>query len=292
MKVLLIEDNPGDARLLREMLCVDSQFAVSTVDRISRGLSCLCDSKFDLILLDLYLPDGEGIDTLRQVHCAARNGPIGVLTVLDDEELACTAIREGAQDYLTKGEIDRQLLVRVLRYACERHRLTTELENMALTDALTGLYNRRGFDAIAEEQLKLARRMGHGVALAFIDLDGMKGINDSLGHEAGDEALVATERVLKSTFRASDIIARLGGDEFVVLIIGSDRSATTRLLEGLQQTLARHNKLARPSLPLSLSVGIAHYNPKTSAPTSIEQLITRADEEMYADKKSRHPSRA
>ncbi len=292
MRILLIEDNPGDARLLHAMLCDSSEFAIITVDRIARGIACLGESKYDLVLLDLSLPDGEGIDSLRQVHYAVRTVPIVVLTGRDDEDLAVSAVREGAQDYLIKGHIDRELLVRVIRYACERHRLMAELESLALMDVLTGLYNRRGFVTIAEEQMKLARRMGHSVALAFVDLDGMKGINDNLGHEAGDQALVATASILKSTFRASDVIARLGGDEFIILAIGADKGATDRLLKRLQKVLIHYNGRASSSLPLSLSVGFAYYNPTTSAPTSIEQLITRADQEMYADKQSHRTSRA
>jgi diguanylate cyclase (GGDEF)-like protein len=259
------------------------------VDRIARGIACLGESKYDLVLLDLSLPDGEGIDSLRQVHYAVRTVPIVVLTGSDDEDLAVSAVREGAQDYLIKGHIDRQLLVRVIRYACERHR---PAELRPGPNELTGLYNRRGFVTIAEEQMKLARRMGHDVALAFVDLDGMKAINDNLGHEAGDQALVATASILKSTFRASDVIARLGGDEFIILAIGADKGATDRLLKRLQKVLIHYNGRASSSLPLSLSVGFAYYNPTTSAPTSIEQLIALADQEMYADKQSHRTSRA
>ena len=165
-----------------------------------------------------------------------------------------------------------------------------DLHSLALVDTLTGLYNRRGFVTIAEEQLKLACRMGHSVALAFIDLDGMKKINDELGHEAGDQALVNTAGILRSTFRASDIIARLGGDEFIVLAIATRSGSVSRLHKRLRQTLARHNALQSPPT-LSFSVGIAHYNPLTSDRTSIEHLMTRADQAMYVEKQSHRTSR-
>lgn len=290
IKILLVEDNPDDAELLRRLLCVGSQFSVTTADRIARGISCLAEGQFDLVLLDLSLPDGNGIENVRRVHNAARNVPIVVLTGLDDEAVAMMALREGAQDYLIKGEIDRPLLVRLIRYACERHRLMAALESLALIDTLTGLYNRRGFVTIAEEQLKLACRMGHSVVLAFIDLDGMKQINDEFGHEAGDQALVATTSILKSTFRASDVIARLGGDEFIVLAIAARNGAINRLRTRLRQTLARHNQ-QQSGLPLSFSVGFVRYNPLASDPTSIEPLIALADQEMYVEKQSHHSSR-
>src|SRR4029079_13718509 len=146
----------------------------------------------------------NGMDAIRHVHSAGRTAPVVVLHERHDEALALDALRQGAQDYLVKPEIDRALLLRVVRYACERHRLVSSLQSIALTDTLTGLYNRHGFMTIGEEQLKLAQRNGHNVWLAFVDLDGMKRINDELGHEYGDRALIATASILKSTFRTSD----------------------------------------------------------------------------------------
>lgn len=286
LRILLIEDSPGDARLLREMLAEPSQasFAVVPADRMAAGLDRLGESEFDLVLLDLSLPDSEGLDTLRRVHGSFPSVPIVVLTGLNDEQLAVRAVREGAQDYLVKGQIDRQVLVRAIHYARERHRLTATLRSLALFDDLTGLYNRRGFVTIAEEQLKLARRTGQGMAVAFIDLNGMKSINDSLGHEAGDRALIAIAGILKSTFRNSDVIGRLGGDEFVALTIGVDADAVSRLLDRLQETLARHNEQPAAAPSLSFSVGVAHYDPASSISASIDELIAEADQAMYIQK--------
>lgn len=285
MKILLIEDNPGDARLLQAMLYDSAEFAVTTADRIDRGLACLGEDKFELIILDLSLPDGEGIDSLRQVHYAARNVPIVVLTGRKDEDLALTAVREGAQDYLYKGQINSELLARVIRHACERHKMMAELQSLALTDVLTGLYNRRGFVTIAEEQIKLARRMGQSVAVAFVDLDGMKAINDTCGHEAGDQALIAAAGILKGTFRPSDVVARLGGDEFVVLAIGAQEGSANAVLKRVIGAVALHNLSSQPAL--SFSIGFTYHNPATSPPVSVDQLITRADQEMYAHKLAR-----
>ena len=281
---------PSDAQLLRLLLGPAPQFSVVTATRVSRGIAYLSESHFDLVLLDLSLPDGDGIDTLRRVRCCSSQYSDRGSNWPRRRSSRDKALREGAQDYLIKGEIDRSLLVRVIRYACERNRLMADLHSLALMDTLTGLYNRRGFVTIAEEQLKLACRMGHSVALAFIDLDGMKKINDELGHEAGDQALFNTAGILRSTFRASDIIARLGGDEFIVLAIATRSGSVSRLHKRLRQTLARHNALQSPPT-LSFSVGIAHYNPLTSDRTSIEHLMTRADQAMYVEKQSHRTSR-
>ena len=207
-----------------------------------------------------------------------------------DEELAARALQEGAQDYLVKEEIDRALLFRVVRYACERHRLMASLQSLALMDTLTGLYNRHGFVTIAEEQLKLARRNRSSVALAFIDLDGMKRMNDELGHEFGDQALIATARILKSTFRASDLVARLGGDEFIMLGLGIQPEAIDRIHKRLLRNLAQHNR-GKSVIPVAFSVGFASHKPSRRDQKTIEQLVSEADQAMYVEKQSHHASR-
>ncbi|MGA9348778.1 MAG: response regulator [Anaerolineae bacterium] len=128
LKVLLIEDNPGDARLIREILAEErgASFDVEGADRLSTGLEYLAGGDIDVVLLDLSLPDSRGLDTFARVHAQAPEVPIILLTGLDDEELAVKAVREGAQDYLVKGQVDSSLLVRSMRYAIERHRAQAE----------------------------------------------------------------------------------------------------------------------------------------------------------------------
>ena len=129
IKVLLIEDNPGDARLIRELLAEveGAPFDVYHTDRLSAGLERLAQGDIDVILLDLSLPDSKGLDSLGKLHAQAPKVPIVVLSGLSDEAVAVKAVQEGAQDYLVKGSIDGGLLVRSLRYAIERHRLRVEL---------------------------------------------------------------------------------------------------------------------------------------------------------------------
>jgi len=130
IKVMLIEDNPGDARLVREMLAGggDTQFDLQCHDRLSPALEHLAKTENDVVLLDLSLPDSQGLDTITKVHAEARQMPVVVLTGLDDETLAIEAMHQGAQDYLVKGQLDGNLLTRSIRYAIERHRLMMELE--------------------------------------------------------------------------------------------------------------------------------------------------------------------
>ncbi len=130
IRVLLIEDNPGDARLIREILARarGAQFELERVERLSTALERLTAGGIDAILLDLTLPDSSGLNTFFKVHARAPHVPITVLSGFDDEVVAIRAVREGAQDYLVKGQVDRNLLVRALRYAIERKRSEEALQ--------------------------------------------------------------------------------------------------------------------------------------------------------------------
>jgi len=201
-------------------------------------------------------------------------------------------VQGGAQDYLIKGQVNGHLLARSLRYALERHRTQEILRSLALMDDLTGLYNRRGFMALAEQQLKLAGRGHREFLLISVDLDGMKRINDIFGHQEGDRSLRETAGVLEQTCRQSDIIARLGGDEFAVLMIDAAAESTETIVGRLQENLDAHNAASGGLFKLSLSIGTARFRP--DQPTSLEELLARADEAMYAQKRinnGRHNSR-
>src|SRR5919108_2311452 len=130
IRVLLVEDNQGDARLLRELLKETgrSQFDLVHVDRLSEALRVLRAEPFPVILLDLSLPDAHGLDTIGRLRCQAAAVPIVILTGLNDEEIAVRAVEEGAQDYLIKGQVDGHLLARSLRYAIQRHRAEETLK--------------------------------------------------------------------------------------------------------------------------------------------------------------------
>lgn len=128
IRVLLVEDNPGDARLIREMLSEvrEVAFDVQRGDRLSTSLERLAEGGIDVVLLDLSLPDSQGLETFARVSAQAPDVPVVLLTGLDDADLAVKAVREGAQDYLVKGQLDSSLLVRSIRYAVERHRAQVE----------------------------------------------------------------------------------------------------------------------------------------------------------------------
>ncbi len=155
---------------------------------------------------------------------------------------------------------------------------------LATSDTLTHLRNRRGFMLVARQVLNFAKRAGKPACLIFVDLDGMKRINDELGHDAGDRALIHAANLLSATFRDSDIAARLAGDEFCVLLSGSSALAAKSAIERLMAAVEERNHGS--SLPLALSVGLADWDPATDE--SLDDLMKRADREMYVHKRSKN----
>jgi diguanylate cyclase (GGDEF)-like protein/PAS domain S-box-containing protein len=165
----------------------------------------------------------------------------------------------------------------------QRKRMEDELRALLLVDELTGLYNRRGFLTLAKQQLKMADRAKMRMALLFADYNGLKQINDTFGHPEGDRALIEVAQVFRETFRESDIIARLGGDEFVVLALETVDDSAEVIATRLQQKLEARNAKGDLRYKLSLSLGMAHYNPES--PCSVEELIAWADRSMYERKR-------
>jgi diguanylate cyclase (GGDEF)-like protein len=282
IKILLVEDNRGDARLIEEALSETAKFRFELVhcETLAQALEFCSNSSPDAVLLDLGLPDAQGLETVRRMHHATQQTPLVVLTVSNDEELAIKSLHEGAQDYLPKAQISGALVWRALRYAMERQRVQLELLNLSLIDELTGLNNRRGFLALGEHHVKLASRSGMPFMVAFVDLDGLKGINDTFGHQEGNRALVEAANVLRDSCRRSDILSRIGGDEFAVLITDVDKGCADVVLRRIQKKLDSCNANSGRPYALSLSVGIVAANVAKDA--DLEQLLHKADKLMYA----------
>lgn len=170
-----------------------------------------------------------------------------------------------------------------LRDVTENVQLREELRSQSLTDELTGLYNRRGFLASVQQRLNATHQKKGEIVLLFIDLDDFKWINDTLGHHEGDRALMETAGILIETFRESDIIGRIGGDEFAVFVSGAHKTSCEILTSRLQDNLDAHNAQGNRPYHLSMSVGVAYYDPEY--PCSISELLSRADRLMYEQKR-------
>lgn len=175
-------------------------------------------------------------------------------------------------------------LRRAAVWAVEKSLLDREIRSLAITDELTGFFNRRGFLAASAQQLKLAHRDRLNLLLFFCDLDNLKGINDSYGHREGDLALIRTADALEETFRESDLLARLGGDEFAVLAWEASLPDVKTILGRLSKNLVKANA-DELQYKLSLSVGVARYDP--NFPVPLGELMASADAAMYKQKRRR-----
>jgi diguanylate cyclase (GGDEF)-like protein/PAS domain S-box-containing protein len=417
-RLLLVEDNPGDARLLREMFNergVSAATELTHVETLGAAEKHLSEREVDIILLDLGLPDAQGLAALRRTKAAAPRVALVVLTGLDDESLAAQALQEGAQDYLIKGQIEARGLLRALRYAIERkimeEALFVEKERAQVTlgcigeavvctdiagkitflnvaaeqltgwsldeaagrpmveifrtrdssgedtaettaavailriramhmpsscmlirrdgvevpieesiapihnregqaigavivfrdvsaaratalqivhsaqhDFLTGLPNRVLLNDRIEQAILMAKRNSAQIALLFMDLDGFKHINDSLGHPVGDMLLQSVSQRLVSCVRGADTVSRQGGDEFIVLLSEVQHSEVasvmaTRILKAVATT----HSVDKHDLHITTSIGVSSY---PDDGLNAETLIKNADTAMYQAKEN------
>ncbi|HSF80800.1 MAG TPA: GGDEF domain-containing response regulator [Anaerolineales bacterium] len=291
LTILLVEDNQDYAWMLQFVLAeIETRtYHLIHVASLDAAIQCMRDDDqvIDVLLLDLSLPDSQGFETYRIMHSIANDKPIIVMTAQDDKLLALRAVREGAQDFLIKGETDITQLLRAIDYAVERHLNTIELKRLSFIDDLTGLLNRRGFLNMAEQQIKIADRANREMLLFFADMDGLKQINDTRGHQFGDQALRSIASILEDTFRSSDLIARLGGDEFTILAIDAPKQNAEQILTRLQNNIDRHN-LNNQNYQLSLSIGVARFRPNQNI--DLDKMLVQADGELYQHKRVKHNS--
>lgn len=286
IQVLLVEDNPGDVRLVREFLGDDggNEFEVIHVSTVREAVDALrVDAQdIDAVLLDLSLPDESGLNTLRRVVEATSTAVVVVMTGGGDEELGLSALREGAQDYLVKEGVTGQNLRRALRFAIGRQ---SKQQSLSHKDDLTGLNNRRGFLILAEQQIKIAKRQRTPFLLLFLDLDELKVVNDTFGHAEGNRAIVEAADLLRGCFRQSDVLARFGGDEFAAFALSSEGTDDSTVRARINAALDRVNAKPDRAYPLGFSMGVLACAPGEDG--TVEALLERADALMYREKRQK-----
>ncbi len=296
LNVLMIEDNPGDRRLVEialrraagdAALGIDLIGAASVAEGLDR-LKCLpaeAGAIVDIILLDLGLPGTDGLDGLREIRRAAPDLPIIVLTGVSDHVVATDALKNGAGDFLEKHELRPGALLRSIRYAIERKKSETELLRLAQTDPLTGLLNRRAFFERTENALAQTRRSGLACAVIVFDLDRFKEVNDVFGHKVGDDLLSAVADALRRGLRATDSCGRLGGDEFAILAPNlKSANDAMEIAEKVVAMMASITEVADVRVDLKISAGISVFPMDES---DAEGLLSHADMAMYKSKASK-----
>lgn len=284
-KLLLIDDDRMQNRLIVESVRAFRElFLVDWAPDYDSGLKKLVSNDYDVCLLDYGLGDRDGLGLLKAALVAGCRTPVIMLTANADPVIDEAALEAGAMDYLVKGEVTPVLLERSIRYSRKLTDTLARLEELASFDQLTGLQNRRGFQASLMGEWERHLRYGTGVALVLVDVDDFKAVNDSHGHSGGDEVLTWIAKILKSNVRTVDKCFRLGGDEFACLLSDSDEVQAAHCGNRLVKTLAD------VEIPLSngrhararVSAGGSGIKASIESP---EALIRSADAALYEAKR-------
>jgi two-component system, cell cycle response regulator len=282
--ILVVEDDEDARMVLTELL--RPRYDVDSVGDGETALKRAAELNPDLVLLDLFLPgmDGFGALTGLRRNSKTADTPVIFLSAQGDAETKSQGLSLGAADYLAKPFSEQELMARVDRTL----KLTAQKEHfraLAQTDGLTGLPNFRSFHARLEEEVARANRYGHPLACAMVDLDGLKEINDKLGHAAGNRAIVGLADAVREELRDTDFAARYGGDEFVVLLPQTNESQGAQFAERLRRRLVEVSQDA--GLPVRGSIGVAAVTAEElDSPDAAEDLLRRADEALYRAKRS------
>jgi len=323
LKTLLVEDNEGDAFLIKEGLACSQeiQFALTYVNRLSKAIELLQTDFFNIILLDLNLPDSQGLETFFAIEKIVPHLPIIILSGLNDESLALQAVREGAQDYLVKGQTSTEVLIRSMNYAIERmhhlekihqsevslqqvnQELTQQVENhiseiehrdlvvkklflLAKIDKVTGIANRHHLEDFLQREWNNAIRNQLSISIIMIDIDFFKLYNDTYGHQAGDLCLRQVSQAIKNTIkRPKDLVARYGGEEFIVILSDINLDGTMMVAENIRseiKALSIPHQTSKMSNYLTVSLGVSQSIPQLNS--SASSLIVAADKALYLAK--------
>ena len=312
LKLLVVEDDADQRELIRETL--EDYFGGGTVVAVGTRREALAEdlASFNLILSDYNLPDSNGIELLNEVRRRCRT-PLIMVTGENVCDIAAEAIRQGATDYVVKlGDylftiplvVEKNLTIAKIKRENEQLRLELEkalqdvcdkntqlerslkrVEELAATDPLTGLYNRRHFARVLDQLFAEAQRYDKDLSCVMIDLDSYKKLNDSYGHQVGDELLMLAGKVISANMRRMDVAARYGGDEFVLLLphAGSDEAngAAARIREEFRTASAVLLKRAQ-GVTMSMGIGSIRVN----HPAHADQLVSLADSALYRAKEA------
>jgi diguanylate cyclase (GGDEF)-like protein len=310
LKLLIIEDDADQRDLIRETL--EDHFGPGTVVGVDSRRAALSEdlSNFDLILSDYNLPDGTGMDLLAEVKARCTT-PVILVTGENVGHTAAEAIRRGATDYVVKvgdylftiplvveknltvakvmreNEILRQELEKALAEVRDKNlqleKSLKRVEEVAATDPLTGLYNRRHFGKLLEQLFSESQRYEKDLSCVMIDLDGYKQINDAYGHQVGDQLLIAAGKVITGNLRKMDVAARYGGDEFVLLLPHASAEEAAGVAARIRDEYRQASAIVlRRNEPATMSVGIG--SARNDDPAGTDQLIASADSALYRSK--------
>ncbi len=292
ISILVADNNSPDIEIIRSTLGNhgDTQYNIDTADSSKVALSKAADNRFDLLLVNQDLPGAKGIKMLQEIIRRKLGVPVILIVAEGEEKLGVKAMDKGAYDYLTKEEVKTGALNRAIRRAMQRKKLESDirdsvkkLENLAIRDGLTGLYNHRHFGEALKNEFKKAKRHLQPLSCMMIDLDFFKAVNDQYGHQFGDFVLARSARILKRLVRDTDFLARYGGEEFVILLPNTDLQGAFILGERIRNVFANKD-FSRDDISTRVTVSVGISSTSDDNVASDEGLVNNADKALYCAK--------
>jgi len=290
VRVLLVDDDRTMLTSLSEMVreCGYEPYAASTW---SEALQLFRELDPHIALLDVMMPTIDGFKLTGMLKAATdRFVPIILITGLDDIGSKRRAMAAGADDFLTKPvkplelEIRLNSMLRIKQLTDEIHEVNTKLAQIAVTDPLTQLFNRRAVYEHLEREFARSQRYGNPFCVYLMDIDHFKNVNDTYGHSVGDQVLVMVSDALRQTVRRTDVVGRYGGEEFIVLAPETDMVNAQILGERLREVVAERTKQADDLPDVTISIGVAQAESGTM--THFEELVHLADSALYEAKRT------
>jgi two-component system cell cycle response regulator len=286
-RILLIDDDRLQQHLMQGLVknFRSGAFELDGAQSYAEGLKKLLTGKYSVCLLDYRLDLQDGLTLLREARIAGNETPVIILTADDSEEVDIAAMEAGAVDYLVKATLNPRLLERSIRYALKLGETLSQLRQLAQRDELTRLLNRREFSRILNEEWDRSVRFKRPFALVMVDIDHFKKINDTYGHQVGDEVLRHVASLLAGQVRTVDRVARYGGEEFALIMIETDGKNAAEHIKRLGVLLAETPCVVESknlTVDVTLSAGVAT---SIGDATSATDLVEVADKALYAAKK-------
>ena len=298
-KIRVVDDSQAQREKLAQVLRAEGYEVVEAKDA-KEALKLVKASPPDLVLLDMILPDMDGREVLRLIKPPGSEQfmPVIILSMKGDVATKVEGLRLGADDFLVKGVEDPEIIARcqaMLRIKSLQERLREmqrKLEEQSITDALTGLRNRRFFDERLHEEFRRAQRYGDYLSLIMVDLDHFKLVNDRYGHPVGDAVLRESAGLIRASLRDPDICARYGGEEFAVILPKTHMSGALAVAERIWRAIGQKDFLVGPgedgrtprTIKVTGSIGVAFYPSKDI--NSSDLLLRFADQALYQAKRS------
>jgi diguanylate cyclase (GGDEF)-like protein len=289
--ILVVDDNETNIDILLELLGEKYDIIVA-IDGFG-ALEIAQEEKIDLILLDIMMPEIDGYEVCKRLKADPKteDTPVIFLTAKSDEDSIERAYDVGGIDYITKPFRPKELLARVNRelkiqtLIRELKASYEKLQELAQTDPLTKLYNRRYFQDISKNILNLSKREQEPLSIVMVDIDKFKRINDTYGHQIGDEVIVSLANILQNSKRESDIVCRYGGEEFVILLPNTAVDGALDFAEKLREKV-ESNRLILKDLEVNFTVSLGVSAVRLDRESNIERALNRADEALYESKNS------